>query len=222
MQRTTFIERDWKKTIKAGAICAACLAAAVWFCLLDAAFLAFALVPLLFAAWFGYRAYAKCAIAHCPGCGHELEDLSTGDNRAVLCPLCFKYVESAAGELRLTPETFVAEHPIFRTALPSRFTWPDGCVVCGGEVARVETVSRQTKADAPVAKDLAVRAASLGFAKLVTNVTTSIDVPHCANHQHGVSILSPGFDADEAEHFLAFRSYAMQRQFCALNKVRPR
>ena len=220
--KTTRIERDWGRTIKAGAICAACLTLAIFFCLLDPGFIAFALLPLLPAIWFGYRAVAKSAIARCPGCGHELEDLATDANQAVLCPLCFKYVESSHGELRLTPEAFVAERPIFRTALPHRFTWPDGCAVCGRDVTRVETVSRQTREEAPVAKDLAVRAASLGFAKLVTNVTTSIDVPHCAKHERGVAIISPGFDSDEAEHFLAFRSYAVQRAFCSLNQVRPR
>src|SRR5215831_16206126 len=109
MPKSTRIERSWERTAKSAGIAAACVAVAALFVSVDG-LIAFAVVALAPAAWFAYRAYAKSGIARCPGCGHELEELATGDNRAVLCPLCFKYVESRQGELTLTPEDFVAEH----------------------------------------------------------------------------------------------------------------
>jgi len=218
---TTRIARDWSRTLRWSGYTAVNVAlASPFFLARGFGFKLIGGLVLLPALYLGWRAKYACSVGRCPGCGHELEGLDGEEVKGVPCPLCFRYVEGEAGVLRLTPEDRITDRPLFRTPMPRRIRWPDGCSVCGGLVTRGLTATRVTTDEAPIASDLAVRAATLGTFKLVTEVTHSLVVPHCDEHSFGVVLHGPGLD-EEGEHVLAFRSLRFQTAFRALNGTRP-
>jgi hypothetical protein len=217
------IERDWTRTLKAAAIAVAIgLLGLLFIGQRGLGFKLLGATVLLPALYFAWRAVFASAVGRCPACRQEIEGLSTGDNEALLCPCCFKYVESKAGALSLVPEDRLAPGPLFVTALPQRVRWPEGCAVCGAPATREVAAKRVTREKAPLGRQVVVSAASLGTMRAYTEVTTTVQVPHCGAHDDGAVLKSPGFDADEAEHFIVFRSLRYLRSFCAANGTRPR
>jgi len=174
----------------------------------------FALVALGLGVW----TFSSSAEARCPGCTLRIRGLSSGDNQPLLCRSCVEFVEGKAGELWLVAPDRVADSPRFAAPCPEEAAWPEICAVCGAEATRMVSASWSEKQDAPFAADLATRAATLGTMKLVTRVTHSVEVPHCAQHDNGAR-LRETFEG--GGNVVVFRSHAYLRAFCAANKVTP-
>ena len=219
-EATTRIQRSTSSTIGSllGGLVAAALSALLFWQFVEGPItLGFALIPAIIALVLFWTAISGSATAPCPGCGALVAGLSTGANDGVLCAGCKRFLEGTAGELRVTDEQRVADSPLFGTPLPESFGWPEGCCLCARPATRRETVSISMPSAAAAGKNLAVDAVT-GDALTSTGGGTryTVEVPHCAEHQHGAELGSHPHGVK-----IRFRSYPFLRAFCALNKTEP-
>ncbi|MDI1480296.1 hypothetical protein [Polyangium sp. y55x31] len=158
--------------------------------------------------------------APCPSCGAALHGL---DCRArfegILCRQCGQFVEGKGGRVWLTDEHAIADTPLFGAALPKRFRWPAGCVVCGEPVTQHLPIHIRKRDVAETAVNTAIgmaMASVVGFGVIADSGTVvALAVPHCGKHDDGASLALGG----PTEFLILFRSYAYQRMFCRENKV---
>jgi hypothetical protein len=171
----------------------------------------------------------------CPLCESRLNLDSALANSLFSCPECNGYLEGKRKELFSVEPERVLEKPTFGVKLPWNdldlvvsatvdpsavpivskkgpqrelpAVWPDECCVCGGEVTRRETYTRNiTKA---------ARGAQLRDEEVLLAAN---DVPYCDDHKDGVAfrtILVYGQSARRLQ--LLFRSHAYRNKFRALN-----
>ncbi len=175
----------------------------------------FALVGVALLFW----ARASSAQAKCPGCSLPIRGLAAGTNEPLLCRSCVEFVEGTGGELWLVEPDRVTASPRFAAPCPDeRAVFPAVCAVCGAAPTRTVTALWTEETDAPLGRDLATRAVSLGTVRAVTEITHSVEVPHCQAHSNGAD-LRRSFGGGGSE--VVFRSLAYLRAFCKANKVTP-
>lgn len=207
----TKITRSTSATFRNLGIGVVAIALTVWLCRTIASgpiTTGIALLPGVVGLICLYMAFAGSGNAACPACATPLSGLSTGSNEGVNCPNCHGYFEGKDGLLAPTDENRIAENPIFSTALPTAFDFPPGCCVCGLPETHREKVSLRTQ-DA----SSALTESTIG---VTSSTTTSVEVPHCANHAGGAAL------AGVPSHpKIRFRSYPYLRAFCQLNKTTP-
>jgi hypothetical protein len=158
--------------------------------------------------------------APCPACGAQIEDLERrGSAEGILCQRCNHFLESKGGKLRVTAPDTVADMPVFGAALPERFYWPPGCVVCGAPPTQ-DLPIRIQKTD--VAESVVGSMAGLAVGGLIgvgfvvrSGKRIALHVPHCRDHDDGAVLAQGG----PTEFMILFRSYPYQRAFCELNSA---
>ena len=206
------IERSWKTTFIYLGIGVALAAGGVAIFLFSSggawlgSFGIVLVLAALFLFWMAISGAGECA---CPGCGKPLTGLKTGANEGVLCSECHQYFEGTGGELHATDESKVSSSPTYACLLPEKFTFPEGCCVCGKPETHRVTISTTTQGggDAAIAVTTGVR----------TSTRISVEVPHCAEHKDGASLT-----AGNKNHVkIYFRSYPYLRAFCAMNQTTP-
>ena len=177
-----------------------------------------ALVPGILALILFGRAIAGSGVAPCPGCGARITGLSTKSNDGVHCTGCKKFSEGKEGNLQMTPESRVADTPLFSTALPDSFTWPEGCCVCTKPATQREPISISLPSAPSAAKAIGVTAITGGvLAQTAGGTKYTVQIPHCGDHKDGASLGA----LSGARVRILFRSYPYLRSFCELNKTSP-
>src|SRR5476651_1315693 len=167
-----------------------------------------ALIPGVVGLILLYLAFAGSGTTTCPACGASLSGLSTGTNDGVNCPNCHGYFEGKDRLLSKTDENRVADIPLFTTTLPAQFEFPPVCCVCGAPETHREKVTLSTQNASS-----AVTESTIG---VTTSTTTSVEVPHCAEHKAGAALAGA-----QSHPRIRFRSYPYLRAFCQLNKTTP-
>jgi len=220
-ENETRIQRSSKATIGyAGGGLLACGLSALLFWSIVGGPITFgiALLPGILGLILLWMAIAGSGVAPCPGCGAQVEGLSTGSNDGVLCSGCRKFLEGREGRLRLTDPSRVADSPIFGAVLPESFTWPEHCCLCSSPSSRREPISVSVPSAASAGKGLAVTALTGGVITQSGGGTRyTIEVPHCAEHKEGAFL---GAGSGKGVQ-IRFRSYPFLREFCELNKITP-
>lgn len=160
--------------------------------------------------------------AACPACKAKIDDVErTGHVEGILCAQCGIFLRSDEGELRPMDLNTIAERPIFGASLADGFTWPAGCVVCGGAVTQAlpaGVLESDTSRDLGINVMGLAMAATIGVGFWVDNgKRVRLDVPHCGEHDDGAILTRTGSN----KYMLLFRSYPYQRAFCELNRALP-
>lgn len=90
-------------------------------------------------------ALQRAGFAACPGCGARVWGLSLSrDNVGSQCGQCLRFIESAGGELTLTPEDRIAPASVFGVDVGvGEVDFPDVCAACGAPAARRSTLPRR-------------------------------------------------------------------------------
>lgn len=171
---------------------------------------------LVMGGYSGWLIWAR-GVGFCPDCGMRLTGLYMDDNEGRECRSCGGYVESTGGLLSMAGADALSSTPTFRASCPERIDWPEGCCVCGAPATRQIAAKLEEKQDAPLAGDVAVRAATLGTMKLEQTSTHSVQVPHCSDHDDGAELVRAR-DEDGAGLELLFRSNAYCQRFRELNE----
>ena len=217
---TTRIRRSASSTLGSligGLVAAAVSALLFWQIVEGPITLGFALIPAIIALVLFWTAVSGSGTAPCPGCGAQVGGLSMGANDGVLCAGCRKFLEGKAGTLQVTDEQRVADSPTFGTVLPESFSWPEQCCLCAQPATRREALSISVPSAATAGKNLAVDAVTGGVLTRTGGGTRyTVEVPHCAEHQHGAELGSHTHGVK-----IRFRSYPFLRAFCALNQIDP-
>lgn len=170
--------------------------------------LGFALIPAIVALILLGMSFGGAGTGACPGCDTPLSGLSTKKNDGVLCGSCYRYAEGQSGSLWLTDENRIADDPMFSSPLPDKFSFPQGCCVCGNAETNREKISFTTQNASS-----ALTASTIG---VTTNTKISVEVPHCAEHKGGARL-----SATPKSPLIRFRSYPYLRAFCQLNGTSP-
>jgi len=157
-----------------------------------------------------YMAAFSSGEAKCPGCGKALSGIGLSKNEGVFCEGCHKYVEGTGGELWMTDPAKVSKDPHYTSPLPENFSFPPGCCICGKPETHRVKVSMTTQGGGDAAVGLATGGG------LRTSTRTSVEVPHCDEHQDG-ALLSGTKDHVK----IRFRSYPYLRAFCEMNHTEP-
>ena len=69
-------------------------------------------------------------LVNCPACGEQNKILHISEHRIMQCESCRAWIEGAEA-MGVVPEDRITDHPAFRTYLPQRHRWPEGCAFCG-------------------------------------------------------------------------------------------
>lgn len=211
LQKRSTITRNWKTTGISLLLAIVCAAACVglFMTIVEGPITAgIACIPGILALIFGWSAIGGSAQCTCPDCGKLRTGLSTGSNDGIFCEGCKNYFEGKNGELWRTDESRVADSPTFKTTLPEKFQFPEGCCVCGQpETQRQKISMSRTNASSVVTQS------TVG---LTTRTVTSVEVPHCASHKDGAFL---GGTSDKP--YIHFRSLPYLRAFCKINSTEP-
>jgi hypothetical protein len=206
----TSIQRSWKSTIGwlVAAVISLLLSVALFMTIVSGPVtVGIALIPAILALIFLFSA-AGSGVAACPSCGHALTGLGTSTNDGVLCPHCHGYFEGKNAQLWATDPERIADSPTFTSPLPEKFTFPEGCCVCGKPVTQRIAIKYTTMN--------ASSAVTNPVAGVTSNTTTTVEVPHCAEHKDGASLTG-----NPSKMHIRFRSYPYLRAFCAANDTTP-
>lgn len=209
--KKTSIKRSWGATIGylAGALVAIVLSILLFWTIAEGPItIGIALIPAVVGVLLVIVSVGGSGTSTCPVCGAQISGLSTKDNDGVICSNCRNYVEGRDGMLWRTDENRIAETPIFTSPLPERFTFPEGCCVCGlRETAREKITLAEQNASS------VVTAPTIG---VTTSTSLIVEVPHCPAHPGG-ALLS----GTPKSPYIKFRSYPYLRAFCQLNGTIP-
>ena len=148
----------------------------------------------------GYRDGGGAGVVSCPACGDERRIKGVRAERYHRCR-CGRWSHGAA-EMRLVPPDHVAAGPVFRVQIPEGSSWPRQCPVCQAPATGTTTIQGTSAVG-----DLAAAIAPVSVQSVV-----KMDVPCCAQHRDGVSIVLEG---DEVVG--SFRSMRYWTEFMAAN-----
>jgi len=158
----------------------------------------------------------------CPACDLYITGVHAKDGESVLCPHCREFGVMLAGKPVKPAPDLLAEKPLFCAELPTEgLRWPDRCCVCSQPATRGVDAKLQFEQDASLGRDMATRAATLGFLKAVDRTTITLSIPHCGAHGNGAELTMP-YEREQPNFGIAFRSYPYFKQFVALNRSTPR
>ena len=157
--------------------------------------------------------------APCPACGARVSDIERkGEFEGILCASCGRFLRSDNGVLREMSASSIVDTPIFGVAVARGVRWPPGCVVCGEPATQTVPLSIL---GAIVAARAAISAYSgtggLAVVGEEKDEPICLDVPHCAAHDDGASLVRGG----PTGVVLLLRSLAYHRAFCELNGMAP-
>lgn len=158
----------------------------------------------------------------CPSCDLYIVGALPKEGESVLCSNCREFALYQGKALVKPAPDHVAAAPVYCAELPiSGLRWPASCCACTEPAARTVRVQLRYEQDASLGSDMATRFATLGMFKLVDQHTISLEVPHCAQHGDGASLVMP-YEKEQPNFGIAFRSYPYFTEFVRLNRSTPR